>query len=291
MKDNLFEYIRGHSLNKRFFMFIMGVLVSALSFNLFYLPYNIIPTGSSGLALLLSHFISIPVANIIFLLDFFLFLIGLFFYGYKYGFKYFIVTLIYPIFLSFTSLIVRYIDFGNVSLFLIVVLGGITMGFASGLIRNSGFSPGGFAVIFDILHDKLFISYGMGSNIINAILIISSGFLFGIDRVLYAFIGMILSSYVVDRVVIGISNNKVFYIVTDRPYEIRDLIVGKFYYSVTVLNGRGGYKGKKKKILMCVVPTIEYINLKKMVHELDKDAFFLITDVYDSSVKKNCKNM
>ena len=44
-------------------------------------------------------------------------------------------------------------------------------------------------------------------------------------------------------------------------------------------------------MLMCVVPTIEYVKLKEIVSEIDKNAFFLIVDTYESSVKKKCKNM
>mgnify|MGYP000219501957 CR=1 FL=1 len=41
---------------------------------------------------------------------------------------------------------------------------------------------------------------------------------------------------------------------------------------------------------MCVVPTIEYVKLKEMIKGIDDKAFFLIVDIYESSVKKNCKN-
>ena len=42
---------------------------------------------------------------------------------------------------------------------------------------------------------------------------------------------------------------------------------------------------------MCVVPTIEYVKLREVIEEIDKDAFFLIVDTYETSIKKNGKNM
>ena len=102
---------------------------------------------------------------------------------------------------------------------------------------------------------------------------------------------MLVSSYIVDRVIIGISDNKVFYIVTKKPLEVRDYVMDKLHYSVTIIKARGGYSNKKEKMLMCVVPTIEYFKLKEIIKEIDKEAFFLIVDTYESSVKKNCKNM
>ena len=67
--------------------------------------------------------------------------------------------------------------------------------------------------------------------------------------------------------------------------------MGKLHYSVTIVNARGGYTNKKRKMLMCGVPTIEYLKLKELVSEIDPKIFFLIVDTYESSVKKNCKYM
>ena len=97
---------------------------------------------------------------------------------------------------------------------------------------------------------------GTSTLIINTILISLSGFMFGINSAIYAIISLIVSSYIVDRGIIGISDNKVFYIITDKPLEIRDYIINKLHYSVTIVKARGGYTNKRRKILMCVVPTI-----------------------------------
>jgi uncharacterized membrane-anchored protein YitT (DUF2179 family) len=91
--------------------------------------------------------------------------------------------------------------------------------------------------------------------------------------------------------VIGISDNKVFYIITDNPLEVRDYVMDKLHYSITIVKARGGYSNKRKKILMCVVPTIEYLKLKELVSKIDSKVFFLIVDAYDSSVKRICKTM
>ena len=123
------------------------------------------------------------------------------------------------------------------------------------------------------------------------LLIICSGFTYGIESSLYAIVSLLVSSYVTDKVIMGISDNKVFYIITSKPLEVRDYVMDKLHYSITMLKVRGGYTNKKKKMLMCVVPTIEYIELKNIIKEIDKDAFFLIVDIYETSMKKNCKNI
>lgn len=289
--NSFMDNLHKKNFGKRFFMFVMGMLISALAFNLFYVRYDVIPTGSSGLALLVSEFVNIDKSIIVFVISLLCLLLGLIFFGYEYAIKMLAVTFFYPFFISSTTLITKYINLEDTSLFLIMVFGGGLMGFSSGLIRKSQFNPGGFSVLFDLMNKYLHISIGVSSIIINTILVIASGFIYGLESALYAIVSLLVSSYIVDRVIIGISDNKVFYIVTKKPLEVRDYVMDKLHYSVTIIKARGGYSNKKEKMLMCVVPTIEYVKLKEIIKEIDKEAFFLIVDTYESSVKKNCKNM
>jgi len=275
----------------RLFLFVMGMLISAMAFNLFFEPYNIVPTGSSGLSFLISEIIDVDVSIITLGINLILLLIGYIFFGWDYTLKTIAVSLLYPSFLKSTTLITRFIDLENTSLFLVVVIGGASLGLGSGLIRKSGFSPGGFAVFFDIMKKYFYLGIGTSTMIINVFLIAASSCIFGINSAVYAVISLLVSSYIVDKVIIGISNNKVFYIITEKPTEIRDYIINNLNYSVTLVNAKGGYSNKRKKMLMCVVPTIEYLKLKELVSVIDSKVFFLIVDTYESSVKKNCKNM
>ncbi len=278
-------------LGKKIFFFSLGLLLSALAYNLFFVPYEVIPTGSSGLALLISRYASLDDAMIILLINLVCLLLGLVFFGYDYAVKMLFVTLIYPSFVSVTSLLIKYVDFEDTSLFLLMVFGGGLLGLSSGLIRKSGFSPGGFCVIFDLLQKYFHISVGRATVAVNILLIGTSAFVYGIDNAIYALVSLLVSSYIVDKVIIGISSNKAFYIVTEKVNDVCDYVTDNLHYDVTVVKSRGGYTHKRQKMLMCVVPTIEYVKLKQIILEIDPKAFFLIVDIYESSVKKNCKNM
>lgn len=287
-KNNILEIINEKNLGERFFNLVLGSLIGALAFNIFYMPYNIIPTGSTGFAFLLTQYINIDIALMTLIVNLILFMLGLIFYKKEYAIKFLLITIIYPVFLASTLPITSLINLGETSLFLIMVIGGALSGLSSGLIRKSNFTPGGFSVIFDLLHDKMHISIGTASTIINLIIITLSGYIFGISNAMYAVISMIVSSYTMDKIIIGISNNKVFYIITKKPEIIRDCIIDKFHYNVTIINALGG---RNKKLLMCVLPTIEHLSLKQAIKSIDPNAFFLIVDTYESSVKQNCKNM
>ena len=286
----LYDLHKKHFL-KNLFLFLFGVFISAFAFNLFYQRYNIVVSGTTGLAVLLDNFIPIDVSIIILVLNLICLMIGLIFFGWEYAAKMLAITFIYPLFVKVALPITNLIDLEDTSLFLIMVISGAMVGYANGLIRNSGYNPGGFYSLYDLMNKYLHVSIGTANNIINITLICLGGFFFGMDMVMYAIISLLVASYVVDKVTIGVSDNKVFYIITERPLDVKEYVNDKLNYDITVVNARGGYTNKKKKMLMSVVPTIEYVKLKEIVSEIDDKAFFLIVDAYESSVKKKCKNM
>ena len=73
------DIINKKNLGKKIFLFVMGMLISAFAFNLFYEPYSVVPSGSGGLALLVTRFIDIDLSLIVFIINVILLLIGLIF--------------------------------------------------------------------------------------------------------------------------------------------------------------------------------------------------------------------
>ena len=194
--------------------FFVGTFISAFAFNLFFNNYDIIPTGNSGFSLLISQYIPVDIAIIILIVGIICMLIGLIAYGWQYATKMLIITFLYPLCVKLANIFTLHIDLGNTSLFLIAVFGGGLIGLSNGLIRNSGYNPGGFAVIFDLLNKYLHISIGTATLIVNLILIIFSAYVFNVESAIYATISLIVSSYMVDKIMFGVSDNKVFYIIT-----------------------------------------------------------------------------
>ncbi len=293
INDFLFD-LRKKNFWKNLFLFFIGLFIAAFAFNLFYDRYNVVAGGTTGLSILLANFMTVDISIILLILNLICLVIGLAFLGWDYAVKMLAVTFLYPLFVKCSLFFTNMIDLEDTSLFLIMVVGGGLTGFGNGLIKNSGYSPGGFYALYDVMHKYFHVSLGMANTIINFTLISLGGLIFGLEKAIYAIISLLVSSYIVDRVTLGISDNKVFYIITEKPLIVQEYITDKLNYDVTIVNARGGYTNKKKKMLMCVVSTNEYVKLKELVCEIDSKAFFLIVDTYESSVKKRmekCKNM
>lgn len=274
------EEMNKKNIYKNFCIYIIGVLIGGVAVSVLYEPYSIVTSGSTGIAFLLTKIVDIDLSLMIFVVCALLLVIGFAVFGVEYGSKNILITLLSPVFVKAATLINNVINFNEVSLLLLAVFAGILSGLSTGLVRKSGYSPGGLCVLYDIVNRHFKISIGNASLICNSIIMILSLFTFGLSSFIYGFIALYVSSVVTDRVMIGISNNKAFYIITRKPNEVKEYIINNLNHTVTVVNAKGGYSNRKKKLLMCVIPTIEYTKLKEVVKEIDNDVFFLITDSY-----------
>lgn len=283
VSKTFFKRINDKNMYKNFCFFLLGLIINAASISIFYLPNDVISSGSSGFSILIDSYFGIPLALVVFAVSAILLVISFAVFDIEYGAKNIFGTILFPIFLEATSIINNYISFNNTSLFLLILVGGILNGIGFGLIKKSGYNQGGFSVLYDIMHKYFKISVGKANLICNGILIVISGFIFGIDKCIYALIALYVASYMTDKVMLGISMNKAFYIITTKPIQVKNYIINNLHYTVTIVNARGGYSDKKKKMLLCVIPTIEYTKVKDVIREIDKKSFFLITDSYSVS--------
>ena len=189
----------------------------------------------------------------------------------------------YPVFIMITEFLAQYIKFESSSLFLTILFGGIVYGLGLGLMLKTGFSNGGTMILNQILNKYAKISIGHANLVVNAAILVLGLFVFGIDKTIYALSTIYIYSLITDRVILGVSKSKTFYIVTDNEFEVKEFIIKKLGHSATIIEARGGYSNKKNKIVMATIPTKEYFIVKEFVQELDKNSFFLITDTYEVS--------
>lgn len=262
-------------------IFICGILIYAISFSMFYSPNNIVSGGSTGLSLIVKEVFNIDSSVFVFIVSLILLVVSYIFLGKYDTVKALMGSMLLPVFMEFSSVYYEIFDLEISSMFMVVFVGGILMGFGNGMIIRSGFTVGGFQIIYQIFYRKFGISIGKSSLFINSILIFIGGMFFGFSTSLYAVIGLYISSIVTDMVMLETSITKTFYIITNKDREIKQYVVDNIGYGVTVVDAKGGYSNKDKKVLMCAVPTRQYYEVKNMLEEIDNEVFFLITDTYE----------
>ena len=264
----------------RIFLITISLILSAFVYNLFLLPLSIVAGGTSSIATITYYLYDINPALMIFIISGICSILGFMYLGAERTTGTIIASISYPIIVEITSKLVGQIQIDTSDVLLIVLFAGVLGGIANGLMYKSGYSNGGLATISQILYEKFRISLAKTSFIINFIIVMIGAYFFGLTNALYAVIFLYIYSIITDKVLLGTSNNKAFYIITDKEKEVKEYIIENLKHTVTTFDVKGGLLENKRKVILTVVPSREYYRLTEGIKKIDKDAFFTVTDSY-----------
>ena len=282
-KDNLsiLKEIGRKGLVKRFITFIVGLLLISISYNLFLEPNHLVPGGVTGIAIIINNYIAINSSLIILICNLILLLVSLILLGKEKTLATILGALLLPLFINLTSNITDIFYINTSELLLSSVFGGLLFGFGAGLIFKAGFTAGGTDIVNQIVSKYLKISIGTSMLLTDGMIVLLSSIVFGLTHLMYSIIVIYIISFMSDRVILGISDSKAFYIITDKDEEVKAYILKYLNHGVTIFKARGGFKKENRNVLLCVLPTKEYYKLRSGINEIDKDAFFVVTDAYE----------
>lgn len=266
---------------KELIEFIIGCFLVALAFNLFMSPNNLVAGGVSGFSLILKHFFGLNPSTIISVANVFLIILSFLVLGKEKTKATILGSILFPIFVSLTEHLSTYISFKESEMILIAVFGGVLQGLGAGLIFRAGYSTGGTDILNMIVSKIFKISLGNSMFFTDGTIIVIGAFVFGFNHLMYSLIILYLISTLTDKVVLGISDSKAFYIITSKEKEVKDFVINELKHGVTEFNAKGGYNSENQTVLMSVIPTREYYKLKEGIHNIDKNAFFVAMDSYE----------
>lgn len=277
----ILEEIREKSKYKRLVRFIIGCFLVAIAYNLFLAPNDIVAGGVGGIAIILNELFKFDYSTVILIGNIILLIVSYIFLGKEKTRGSILGSLVFPICVKLTSDIGTYIDIDNSQLLLSAVFGGVLYGFGAGMIFKAGYTGGGTDILSQLINKYLKLSIGKSILCTDGTIVVLSSLVFGTNKLLYAIITLYIISLISDRVILGISDSKAFYIVTDEEQAIKEYILKYLNHGVTVFNAKGGFAKEKQTVLMCVLPTKDYYRLKEGISEIDPDAFFVVTDAYE----------
>lgn len=268
----------GNNFRKILFDYVLitlGSIIYALAFALFFQPNDLALGGFTGLCQILNHYIyRLPIGITVLILNIPLMIIGFKKEGAKLLFSSF-----YAIFLS--SLLIDLFSatfcFKKTETLLACIFGSILLGLSLGIMMNKNATTGGTELLAKLIKYKNHsLSIGKVCLIIDVMIISLYSLAFNdFDKLLYGIISMYISSRIMDTVVYGSYNGKLAYIISDKNDEIMSVLL-KNGFGVTMLNGKGGWTGNDKKILLCTVRKNKIPVVKKTVLSFDPDKSFVI---------------
>lgn len=265
---------------------LFGTLLMAISVDLFLLPNQLSVGGFSGVGTIGNYLFNIPVGTTVLVLNIPLFIMALM----KNGKKFFVDSLIGTLSLSLFLNLFENVATVTKSGFLACIYGGILSGIGTSIVLKANASTGGSDLLAQIAKSyKPDIKPGTIIILIDAIVVIISTIIFGeIEIGLYSAIAIYIMGKIIDLFFEGIDFAKMLIIISPQYQKISDEINNKIRRGTTAIYGRGMYKEEEKKLLLCVVSRGEVREIRKIIHEIDKEAFLIITnarEVYGKGFK------
>lgn len=265
----------------RIIQFLIGCFIVSLSYNIFIASNNLVPGGVGGIAVIVNNLFGIQNSTVIFVCNIFLLILSYFMLGKEKTRASILGSVIFPIFVRMTEHVNIWLQIDTSKILLSALFGGIMFGFGAGLIFKAGFTTGGTDIINQIISKYAKISMGKSMLCSDGLIVLSSAIFFGLNSMLYSIMILYCISLMADKVLLGISDNKMFYIITEKEDEIKNYILKYLHHGVTIFKAKGGTKRKNENVLMTVLPTKDFYKLKEGINEIDNEAFFIVTDSYE----------
>ena len=268
----------GKQMIKDYVLVVLGTLLGGVSFNGFFLPYDIAPGGVTGISTVLASFLPLGVGLLSFLINVPLFLLGWRTVGWRFAVRSFIAMLL-------LSLFIDVLPSGDLSgnVMLAAIFGGLLLGVGLGMVVRGGATTGGTDMAAKMLHERIsFVSIPAILLAIDGVVVLVAAMVFGAEAGLWALISLFVSSYAMDMVIKGFNTAMQFMIITNHADEIIRRIHGELDRGCTRLMAQGTYSGRNVGTLICVLSRMEASQLKKIVAEVDPKAFVTVCNVNEA---------
>ncbi len=279
------EFIKKQWPSLKDFLFIgLGTLVQAISLRIFLVPANLASGGISGISQIIHHFTGWPIGLMVFLGNLPLLALGWRFLG---GGKFATRTAFAVMSYSFFIDAVLWIPFFPAAgltddLVINALYGAVVSGVGYGLVYRGQGTSGGSDILARILVYWKSIPVTQSYLMVDSLVILSAGFVFGWKQALYAMITLYVSGIVVDTTMEGGGTIRTALIITAQPKAVADKILQEMDRGVTMMSVTGAFTGEARQILYCVLTRGEVPMLKNIVHSADEKAFMVVGAAHEA---------
>ncbi len=278
--ENLLERVRTNNRVNRLIYLAIGSFIAGLIYNAFVEPNNLVYGGMTGLAIVAQKIFAIKATTFITFSTLLLIVISYFLIGAKktsyavigYGF--------YALMITLTEPIAKYFSFTGDSYLLSVIIYGAIQGIGFGLVYRTGFNTGGSDSIVSIAQEYFPFPTAYISNIVNTIIILLGAAIFGVENTLYAIVYLKVQNFMTDRTILGMSDSKICFIKTNHINLIEEYLTNDLEVGYTLIESTNGIGIFKRKVIMCVVPSDRFYDLKHELITIDKKGELISNDCY-----------
>ena len=270
------------------FLFV-GACIGAFALECFLIPNKIIDGGIIGISMMTAYKTNLPLGVIIVLFNLPFIIMAIKKLGKQFVFYTFMATVFLAAATGFIPEILHHKTLQNP--FLACIFGGVILGIGVGtILRNHGSTDGTEMVAVSFAKNTPF-SVGEIIMFFNLFIFFAAGIVYkSWESALYSVLTYYITYQVIDIVIAGLNESKSIFIITDEAEKIGQAIMKAMDTSVTYIDAEGGYSGKKKRLIYCVISRLEIAKIKFLTKEIDPTAFIAIENVHEVEgvrIKKN----
>ena len=257
---------------------LLGNIIYSFAIKLFLLPAELISCGTTGIGLVVEHFLHIPLSGFIFVFNMVMLTIGWLILGRKFAMTTLLSSLLYPIFLEILNQTLGDIYITD-NLMLNAIFAGIGLGGSLGIVIRAGASTGGMDIPPLVLKKFFGIPVPMTLWIFDFTIMSAQMMFHEAEDLLYGVLLLITISITLNKVLtLGTRKTQVM-IISNQHQAVRQAILSKVDRGVTILHGEGGFRGDQKEVILTIVSNSELPKIQRVAREIDPSCFMVVNEV------------
>jgi len=257
-----------------------GNLIVAFAIAAFILPKNLIAGGTTGLAIILNHYFQLNISLIVTVFNVLMFFVGATLLGKKFALTTILSTIIFPSFLSFFQTVPALQNMTD-DILLSALYAGILCGLGVGLVFKVGASTGGMDIPPLLLNKHFRIPVAVGMYTFDVIFLLIQAFFSNTEQILYGLITVLLTSIVINKVMVAGSNKIQLFIISKKYQEIKEALLFIQDVGVTMVNVETAYEGIQQQAVLCVVEQRKSHAITEVIKKIDPYAFMIIGQIHE----------
>ena len=259
-------------------MVIAGNILYTLSIKLFLLPANLMSCGTTGIALVINHFLHIPITGFIFAFNATMLAAGWLILGRQFAMTTILSSVLYPVLLEFLNRILGDVVVTE-NILLNVLFAGMGLGVSLGIIMRAGAASGGMDIPPLVLKKYFHIPVSASLWTFHFCILLAQMSFHPLEDLLHGILLIIVISIALNKVMLlGTSRTEVK-IISGKTSQIRDAILSQVDRGVTMLHGAGGYSRVETEIILSIVSNYELPKIEQLARSIDPECFMIINRV------------
>ena len=259
-------------------LLLVGILIYDIGTHAFVEPAQVAPGGAIGVALLVNHLTNLPIGMMTMATNIPLLILAWFYLSRRFAVTTAVTTALSSLVLD--VLVAPLCPVYTGDRFLCSLYGGVVIGVGMALIFLAGTTTGGSDILGYLLQKKRpQMSIGRALLLVDGIVLVVSIFVFGnIDAALFGLVTLFAQTKVIDGIIYGGEVSTMATVVTKKPEAIAELVIVDLDRSATLLKAQGAYSKEDTTLLLCTVRKSQFPRLKRIIYEVDPDAFMMATE-------------